>query len=107
MNVTTTQEKFLSNERNKVRLITLLIKKFGEVNIIVKQAPDDADRLIVQTALEQSCKTVVIMADDIDVLVILTALAPLNVTIYFLKLGKGKAEKQHLFVQKFRQISML
>lgn len=52
MNVTVAQENFLSNSKNKSSLISSLMKKFVENNIEVKQADEDADTLIVLTAIQ-------------------------------------------------------
>ena len=89
---TTTQDKFLSNINNKKRLISMLANYLAKENILVKQDIDDADLLIVKTAIEHCFKNVVVVADDIDILVLLTALTPKTKTIYYLKLGKGKNE---------------
>ncbi|GBO30182.1 hypothetical protein AVEN_212827-1, partial [Araneus ventricosus] len=45
------QEQFLANERNKVRFIELLKKFLQKANVTVKQAVEDADVLIVETAV--------------------------------------------------------
>ncbi|KAJ8891387.1 hypothetical protein PR048_010903 [Dryococelus australis] len=49
---TVSQENFLSNVKNKSRLITMLISKYNEARIVCKQATEDADTLIV--AVEKS-----------------------------------------------------
>lgn len=96
MPATTSQSKFLSNERNKSRLITKLITKLTSEGFTVKQASEDADTLIVNTAIEESFKTdsVTIVGEDVDLLVILTALAGSNNNIHFLKQGKGNTENK-------------
>lgn len=67
------QEKFLGNERNKSRLIQMLKVHFEAVSIGWIQAAEDADQLIVQTALSQSANgdTVIIVSEDVDVLVLM------------------------------------
>ncbi|GBO27626.1 hypothetical protein AVEN_267445-1 [Araneus ventricosus] len=45
------QEQFLANERNKVRFIDLLKKFLQKANVTVKQAVEDEDVLIVETAV--------------------------------------------------------
>ena len=66
-------------------------------NLIDKQADDDADLLIVETALGVWCKQAVIISGDTDDLVLIVALTPKNETHYFLKLGKqGKDNKVYL-----------
>lgn len=52
MNVPMSQETFLSNKSNKSRFISMLSKKLEAANINVKQAQDDADVVIIETALE-------------------------------------------------------
>ncbi|GBO03476.1 hypothetical protein AVEN_18522-1 [Araneus ventricosus] len=47
----TSQEQFLANERKKVRFIDLLKKFLQKANVTVKQAVEDADLLIVETAV--------------------------------------------------------
>ncbi|GBL96093.1 hypothetical protein AVEN_104329-1 [Araneus ventricosus] len=69
------QEKFLSNDKNKQRLINMLWVKFQKEGFVVKQAQEDADYLIVKSALdmEKSSQFVVVVDEDIDLLVIMTA----------------------------------
>ncbi|GBO41774.1 hypothetical protein AVEN_273704-1 [Araneus ventricosus] len=45
------KEQFLANERNKMRFIDLLKKFIQKGNVTVKQAVEDADILIVETAV--------------------------------------------------------
>lgn len=58
MDVLTTQEKFLSNTENKIRLITMLTEKFLTSGILVHQVEDDADLLIVNTAIRNTVDNV-------------------------------------------------
>lgn len=70
--------KFLSNTDNKKQLINLLHNSLINNNYNSIQCPGDADRTIVAEAIRNDYsaeKKVVIVAEDIDVLVILTALA--------------------------------
>ncbi|KAG1695752.1 Alpha-catulin [Nymphon striatum] len=55
MQTVTTQSAFLSNDRNKTRLISMLVQKFKDKFIKTRQATADADRLIVETALSDKC----------------------------------------------------
>lgn len=74
MEVPISQEKFLSNRFNKRKLIEMLIEKFEEVGIATRQSRDDADVLIVETAIEKSINnTTIIVGEDIDLLVLLIA----------------------------------
>ena len=51
MKTTTTQVVFLANSKNKARLIGKLSTELQRADVLVKQDPADADRLIVSTAL--------------------------------------------------------
>jgi hypothetical protein len=97
MTATVSQEKFLANTKNKSRLICLVTEKFKAVNICVKQAKDDTDFMIVETALtisKTNKNATVIVGEDIDILVIMTARTPPNLEIFFLKPEKGKVEQK-------------
>ncbi|KYN29871.1 hypothetical protein ALC57_00680 [Trachymyrmex cornetzi] len=89
MNVTVTQDKFLSNSHNKTRLIGLLKTALLGANFAVEQARNDADVLIVNTALTARHSPAVIVSEDVDVLTLAVGLTPPEKKIYFLKLGKG------------------
>ncbi|KAF2890594.1 hypothetical protein ILUMI_15579 [Ignelater luminosus] len=67
----------------------------AENNIEWSQAKTDADRLIVQSALDCSFLDVVV-AEDIDVLVLLMALAPDDKEMLFLKPLKNNALQRKL-----------
>ncbi|GBN02869.1 hypothetical protein AVEN_166135-1 [Araneus ventricosus] len=86
------QEQFLANERNKVRFSDLL-KKFPEkANVTVKQAAENADVLIVETAVSviSQYDNIFVVGENIDFLVLLTGLAPMKENLYFRKCGKGR-----------------
>ena len=91
-NAAVSQEKFLANESNKNHFILMLIQKFKERGIQAQQAEEDADLLIVETAISQAAKSdsVAIVSEDIDVLVLLTGLGNKYENLYFHKPGKGK-----------------
>lgn len=67
------QEKFLGNEKNKSRFISLLRAAFEQSHMTTIQAEEDADVLIVTTANSLSSKydAVIIVGEDIDLLVLL------------------------------------
>ena len=96
MTPTTSQSKFLSNKKNKRRLIAMLITKLTSQGYSVKQAHEDADTLIVNTAIEEASKTnsITTVGEDVDLQVILTAVAESKHNIYFLKQGKARAENK-------------
>ncbi|GBN59866.1 hypothetical protein AVEN_204846-1, partial [Araneus ventricosus] len=72
-----TKEKLLANECNKKRFIELLKKALQKANICVQQAVEDADLTIVNTAISVAPQYdyVRVVGEDIDLLVLLTALA--------------------------------
>lgn len=88
MPATVTQSKFLANKENKA----LLRERFESAGSKTKQAKEDAGVLIVNTAIEYSenSPSVIIVSEDSDLLVILTASSNSKKNIYFLKPGKGK-----------------
>lgn len=88
---TITQAKFLSNDTNKMNLITMLKGELEAKGIQVKQAVEDADVLIVETGVSvaEDYDSVVISGEDIDLLVLLNALGFSKKNIYFQKSGKG------------------
>ncbi|GBM40533.1 hypothetical protein AVEN_76939-1 [Araneus ventricosus] len=88
----TSQEQFLANERNKVRFIDLLKKFLQKANVTVKQAVEDADVLIVETAVSVKSQydNIFVVGEGIDLLVLLTGLAPMKENLYFRKCGKGR-----------------
>ena len=67
------QQDFLTNEHNKNQLIVLLMEALESDGHCVKQAEDDADTLIVSSALDLAVNIcpVVVVADDIDVFVMM------------------------------------
>lgn len=89
MPVIISQEKFLSNYKNKSRFISYLIEELQKKSIQCYQEQGEADQLLVEIAINNnSTLKKVIVAEDVDVLVILTARANDDDEIYFLKLGK-------------------
>lgn len=85
------QDKFLANSKNKSRLISMLMKKFTEAKMVCKQAKEDADTLIIGTAitLAQTHESVVVVGQDVDLPVIMAGLCT-SPNVHFLKPGKGK-----------------
>ena len=72
MILTTKKEEFLSNKANKSRFIKMLATYLANRCVHVIQAKDDADVLIVQTAVDFSrSQNVVVIGDDTDLLVLL------------------------------------
>lgn len=86
------QEKFLSNEKNKDKIIKTLSEKLQSQGFFCKQAEEDADAEIINTSIEiakDSNKTVIVVGQDIDLLVLLNQLNSNNYDIYFHKPGSG------------------
>src|SRR3978361_1396370 len=89
--LTVPQEKFLSNSKNKQRLINLLSRTLIESDCSIALADEDADVLLVYSSkdLAKTEKHVVLVGQDIDLLVLLTQKTPAELnTVYFLKIGK-------------------
>lgn len=63
---------FLSNTRNKQNIINLISESLKKSGILVKHAPDDADLLTAETAIQyaRTIKTIII-GEDTDILVLL------------------------------------
>ena len=49
------REVFLANEKNKEALITMISADMASHNIIVRQAKDDGDTLIVRSVMDLVC----------------------------------------------------
>ncbi|KAK3928365.1 Protein lin-54-like protein [Frankliniella fusca] len=76
--VSGTKSLFLSNSANKASFIKLLTAKLQAAGIQVVQAPADADRDVVVTALEEAewgCNAVIV-GEDTDLAVLMVALTP-------------------------------
>lgn len=92
---TVNQNKFLSNDKNKIRLISLLTKVLQNKKFMVKQAIDDADTLIVKTAIEMSNNgRTFVVGEDVDLLVLLTALTSEDKDTFLMKPGTGKINRK-------------
>lgn len=104
--ITFSQSQFLSNEQNKIGLIKELKRQFTSNEYSVAQAVEDADSLIINTAIEESAKykiknattgvteykkTVVVIGTDIDLLVLLNQLNSKDAKIYFVSPGVADA----------------
>ena len=71
------QSKFLSNDKNKKRFICMLHEYLQDSANLFQEAPEDADALIVHTAIHYSSnyESVVTVGEDVDLLVILSQFA--------------------------------
>lgn len=105
MDIIISQESFLSNDKNKLRLISMLTEKFVKLGICVLQAEDDADTLIVHTAIQKSNSytQVGVIGEDVDLIIILLTLTTDDSQIIFKKPGKGSTETRSYSIQNLRQ----
>ena len=85
------REVFLANEKNKGALIMIMSAEMANHNILVCQAKDDADTLIVKTAMDlvTSVNTPVVVAQDTDILVLLCYHRPNNCSNLYLQSDAG------------------
>lgn len=107
--ITVSQELFLSNHHNKDRLINLLRSRLQENGITTQQASDDADVLIVSTAIQKSMgktSNVAVIGEDIDLAVILIANTPPDRNILFMKPGRGKVETNVYSTHQMQQLGL-
>ena len=82
------REVFLANEKNKQDLIMIMSIEMENHNIVVYQAKEDGDTIIVKTAIDlvRSVNTpVVVVAQDTDILVLLCYHRPNNCSNLYLK----------------------
>lgn len=102
------QDKFLSNDKNKNKLIGTLSEIFQKEGFICKQAQEDADSLIIHTSIEVSVstgKTVIVVGQDIDLLVLLTQLNSDDLDIYFHKPGSGNVKDYFYTSNSFKHVA--
>lgn len=84
MTLTTTQKKCLSDVNNNQPLIAMLSEKYKQSYINIVQAVDDVDVLIVTTAIEFTNNSrIIIVANDVDLLILLADLC-LSIKIFIL-----------------------
>ncbi|KYN50525.1 hypothetical protein ALC57_00165 [Trachymyrmex cornetzi] len=96
-NITCPKEKFFSNEKNKKNFIFLLAGELQKLGFTTDTAQEDADTLIISTAIQlqkDNQSIVKIIGEDTDLLVLLMQLAPTNQDIYFCKPGKGQESEK-------------
>ncbi|GBM20315.1 hypothetical protein AVEN_195872-1 [Araneus ventricosus] len=98
-----TKEKLLANECNKKRFIELLKKALQKANICVQQAVEDADLTIVNTVISVAPEydNVRVVGEDIDLLVLLTALSSTHSNVFFQKCGRGKTPDSYYSTTSF------
>ncbi|GBM69807.1 Voltage-dependent calcium channel type D subunit alpha-1 [Araneus ventricosus] len=103
--VTVQQGLFLANERNKTWLIQLLTQKMASEGIETRVSTGDCDTYIVRSRLEKAIShpVVFITGQDVDLVVLLIALAPPESNIYFMKSGKRKVEDKLFTTRKLQK----
>lgn len=102
-----TLEKFLSNRSNAFFFIKMLIEKLESVNIATKQARDDANVLIIETAIAKSAeqKITVLVWKDIDLLVILIGQTHLqNQEIFHKKMAEENIKRRMYYSRSFDKL---
>ncbi|KAL7289552.1 hypothetical protein TKK_0016524 [Trichogramma kaykai] len=91
------QKNFLQNIANKFKFVRMLSNYLNKYNITTKVAEEDADELIVKSAIEikeQSQKMVAVVGNDVDLFILMIGLAPEATNLYFIKDdGSNKAKK--------------
>lgn len=82
--VTLKQAQFLSNVANKFKFVQLLAEYLKEQGIKTKIADEDADCLIVRTAIKskEEHDEVAIVGNDVDLLILSIALTPEDINIF-------------------------
>ena len=89
------KEEFLNNKANKQRFIYFVSDKLERAGCSVDHAKDDADVLIVQTAVGSArSKDTVVIGDDTDLLVLLLYHAEMNAHELFLRSESKKSAPQ-------------
>ncbi|CAH2085001.1 unnamed protein product [Euphydryas editha] len=87
----------------------MLCRYFTTTGIKVEQAFEDADTLIVNTAIKEASShdSVEIVGEDIDLLVLLAGLAPDKNNIFFRKPAKGNTPENLYSPHSFKHKSVL
>ncbi|GBN84578.1 hypothetical protein AVEN_185640-1 [Araneus ventricosus] len=103
--VTIQLEHFLVNGRNKTRLIQLLTHKMAAKGIETRFSTGDADTYIMRCGLEKAISHPIVVrrGQDVDIVVLLVALAPPENDIYFMKTGKRKVEDKLFSTRKLKK----
>lgn len=107
--LTVPQVKFLSNLKNKQRLIMHLCEAFHKQGIETHTAVDDADVLIIQTAISEADQheSVVVVGQDVDLLTLITALTPEDKNVLMLKEAQGNIPRKVYSSQEIQQSNVL
>ncbi|KAJ8878972.1 hypothetical protein PR048_019576 [Dryococelus australis] len=87
MLATVQQENFLANEKNKTKLSELLVETLTSRGIEASTATGDTYGSTVRSGLNKvtSHLSVVVIGEDVDLLILLTALVPPDRNVHFMK----------------------
>ena len=100
-----TKQLFLSKKSNEQNFINLLGIKLQASGCTVIHAEEDADRLIVETAVESPFNhPTIVIADDTDVLILLIHYAPTLFQGLFLQNCRRMTSKKHGSVLNILQV---
>ena len=91
MPTTTSQADFLSNAKNKGRLIKLLTGHLTAAGVEVEQAASDADTMIVSSALSEPNVPKAVVGTDTDLMTGLIARVPEDSQRYMLRPGSSNS----------------
>ncbi|GBN36208.1 hypothetical protein AVEN_26438-1 [Araneus ventricosus] len=91
------KNNFWPIRKNNDRIISILMNKFSSLNMACNKADEDADCLIVKSALAlaPTYPSVVVIIKDIDLFIILIGICTFD-NVYFLQSGKGKISENIL-----------
>ncbi|KAJ8889350.1 hypothetical protein PR048_008849 [Dryococelus australis] len=100
------QKDFLANEKNKTKLIELLVETLTARGIEASNATGDTDGSIVRCGLNKvtSHSSVVAIGEDVDLLVLLIALTPPDRNVYFMKPGRGNIEDKVYYTRQLQDL---
>ena len=95
MMIKSKKDEFLNNKANKQRFIHYLSDNLERAGCSVDHAKDDADVLIVLTAVESvRHKDTLLIGDDTDLLVLLLNLVEMDAHAVFMKSEPNKSTQQ-------------
>jgi hypothetical protein len=106
MNINCMQQQFLGNSKNKMLFISALRTYLEVSEIKDHQADGDADRMIVDTAMNIAAikSRVAIVGEDTDILIMLIAHALPEHDLYLLKPGTGQNSNKVYSAQKLQMV---
>lgn len=90
------QEVFLANSKNKTQFIKLLTSHLTENGFTIIIASDDADSVIVEEAvrIRGSGQLTAVVGEDIDLLILIIALADAGKEVLLVKPAKGNVPQK-------------